>query len=194
MNFILKPIACVLRSIGPQVTTLSVFAAALVISLIFTTVSPLFYTPSMLQIVHPVSLILRTIGMRVNSITMCLIVLPLSIVFVAMYVPKNTFSVSFIILPGTFIASTIGPGLSALSMTHFLIIRPGQPLSNVFGSIFECMFWSTFKVFSTIFAFFNWLYFILLETVMFFESCLILSQLFAALISSIPSLEFYNSF
>jgi len=82
------------------------FFALLIKSFITTTISPNFYTITILEIIFPITFIFSSINMNINAITMCFIITPFSFIYILFYItcitinmPKFTFTTSSILFP-----------------------------------------------------------------------------------------------
>ena len=103
--------------------------ASEVLTFIYRAVGPLFFTVTVLQVVHPLSLVARPIHMDVDALAIGLVIHPVAFVDVAVNVGELSETVGAVILPIALIACAIGPNLDAEA-----IAEPADPLARVRGA------------------------------------------------------------
>ena len=100
--------------------------ASEVLTFIYRAVGPLFFTVTVLQVVHPLSLVARPIHVDVDALAIGLVIHPVAFVDVAVNVGELSETVGAVILPISLIACAIGPNLDAEA-----IAEPANPLARI---------------------------------------------------------------
>lgn len=108
------------------------FGPISVISFIFLSVQPLFYSVTVLLVVFPLSDVFGSVRVRVGSFSICFIVIPLSFVDIAIRVVESALPTGLVLFPLSFVPAWVRPHLHSFPMFHAL-----QPLAVIGYAILQ---------------------------------------------------------
>ena len=122
----------IFRSIYPNIFSNTLFFSLLIITFVFWSINPCFYTKSILLIIFPFTFKFCTIYMNINPISISFIINPISFEIISIDMPKFSLTICSIILPFTLIFCTIWPYLNSFSISNTI-----YPISLILGTTFK---------------------------------------------------------